>query len=481
MITILFLFSITFCTYLFQVTKNFTINVIDINEPPVEVLLQAKQQTQVNETTLFVPEDVKFNTIIADIVVHDSDSINTLTIQLDDTYTDTFVISNSITSCSAVTSSTAKSKCVTSIRLRKELNFEKKQLFELSIRVIDRGHSAVRKFALNVVDANDQPTDININGKKTVDLLENQKGIRIGKLETSDEDTSQMFQYQIISNDYSLFEIEDEFLTLRTYSQVNYEKKNIYKLNISSTDNGSPAKSIIKEIQINVIDGNDPITKVSLSNYTVLENVNVNDVVASIFIEDEDVNTNKVCISEAGGFFTNQHHKVVVARPLNYEITQSFEYKIICIDGQISSNWTFKINVIDVNEAPAAIKLSSSTVKENQMNMTFVGKLTAEDPDNLRYNRQILNYSLQNFQDRFQIMDDELYTSTSFDYETEKFIALSIEVRDSGTPSLSHSEIITVTILNTNDKPTDILVSRIVINLKVYVNLILILFIFAPF
>ena len=243
---------------------------IDINEPPVEVLLQAKQQTQVNETTLFVPEDVKFNTIIADIVVHDSDSINTLTIQLDDTYTDTFVISNSITSCSAVTSSTAKSKCVTSIRLRKELNFEKKQLFELSIRVIDRGHSAVRKFALNVVDANDQPTDININGKKTVDLLENQKGIRIGKLETSDEDTSQMFQYQIISNDYSLFEIEDEFLTLGTYSQVNYEKKNIYKLNISSTDNGSPAKSIIKEIQINVIDGNDPITKVSLSNYTCL-------------------------------------------------------------------------------------------------------------------------------------------------------------------------------------------------------------------
>ena len=440
-------------------TKNFTINVIDVNEPPVEVLLQAKQKTQVNKTTLFVPEDVPTNTIIADIVVHDSDSINQLTIQLDNTYTDTFAISNSLASCSAITSSRAKSKCVTSIRLRKGLNFEERQLFELNIRILDRGHSAVRKFTLKVVDANDQPTDININGKKNADLLENQKGIRVGKLETLDEDTNQMFQYQITSNNYNLFEIEDEFLRLRTYDQVNYEKKNIYKLNITSTDNGKPSKSITKEIQINVIDGNDPLTKVSLSNYTVLENANVNDAVASIFIDDEDVNTHKVCISEAGGFLTNQNQKVVVARPLNYEITPSFQYKMTCIDGQISSNWTFKINVIDVNEAPTAIKLSSANVKENQMNMTLIGTLEAKDPDNLRYDRQSFNFFLQNFQDRFQIINNELFTSTAFDYETEKFFNLAVEVRDSGIPSLSYSEVITISVLNTNDKPTDISVS----------------------
>ena len=446
---------------LFQVTKNFTINVIDVNEPPVEVLLQSKKRTQVNNTTLSVPEDVSPNSIIADVVIQDSDSISNLIIRLDNTYDDTFNINNSIASCSAVTgsSSKAKSKCVTSIRLNKALNFENRQSFNLTIRILDRGHSAVRKFTVDVIDTNDPPTDININGKKNVGLLENQKGITIGKLETTDEDVKQSFQYQIISNNFNLFEIQDENLVLGTYSQVNYEKQNVYHLNISSTDNGSPAKSVVKQIQIDVIDGNDPITKVSLTNYTVVENANVNSLVGFILTEDEDTSTNKTCISETGGFLRNDHQKVLVARPLNFETTPSFDYKITCVDGQISSNWTLSIKVIDVNEAPTSIKLSSSTIKENQMSMTLIGKLIVNDPDNLRQNRQSFNFSLQNYQDRFQIKNNELYASTSFDYETVKFIDLGIEVKDSGTPSLSFSEILTISIIDVNDKPTDMMVS----------------------
>ena len=432
---------------------------IDVNEPPVEVLLQNKQRTKVNNRTLSVPEDIGPNTIIADIIIHDSDSIDQITIQLDNTYENTFEIVNSIVSCSVVTGSSckAKSKCVTSIRLNKALNFEDRQSFELKIRILDRDHSAVRKFMVNVVNTNKPPTDININSKKYVGLLENQKGTKIGKLETTDKDVKQLFQYQIISNNFNLFEIQDDYLVLGTYSQVNYEKQNVYHLNISSTDNGSPAKSVVKEIQIDVIDENDPITKVSLSKYTVVENANVNSVVGFIIIEDED-NTQKVCTGDAGSFLRNQHDKVLVARPINFETTPSFEYNVTCVDGQLSSNWTFKINVIDVNEMPTSIKLSSSNVQENQPAMTLIGKLVANDPDNFRQNRQSLNFSLQNYQDRFQIKNDELYSSKLFDYEVEKFFDLTIQVKDSGTPSLSYSEIITISIIDVNEKPTNIMV-----------------------
>ena len=308
---------------------------------------------------------------------------------------------------------------------------------------------------------NDPPTDITVNNKKSADLLENQMGVRVGNLDTTDEDISQFFTYNIISDNFNLFEIQDNYLVLGTYAQVDYEQKKVYHLNISSTDNGTPAKSITKQIQINVIDANDPISKVSLTNYTVVENAQTNSAIARIIIEDEDTTSHHVCTSEAGAFLRNdQQNTVYVARPVNFEIAPFFEYTITCVDGQLTSNWTFKMNVVDVNEAPTVIAITASRVKENQKPPSLIGKLIARDPDNIQQkDRQSLNFTLLNHQDRFHIVNDQLYASTLFNYESEKFMTLQIMVEDSGTPKMSHAELITISITDVNDKPMDILVA----------------------
>ena len=89
----------------------------------------------------------------------------------------------------------------------------------------------------------------------------------------------------------------------------------------------------------------------------------------------------------------------------------------------------------------------------------MIGRLSTQDPDNLRQQRQTFTYTLQNYQQRFEIKGDLLYAKTSFDYESEKYFDVSFEVKDSGTPVMSFSETLTISIEDVNDKPTDIIVS----------------------
>lgn len=105
--------------------------------------------------------------VVADIVALDGDSVKSVTIQLDNS--NEFEITQTTASCTPASggqASSAKSKCTTSIRLKKGLNFEVTDEYDLNVRVIDRGHSVVYKFKVQVNDTNDQPTDIDINGKR---------------------------------------------------------------------------------------------------------------------------------------------------------------------------------------------------------------------------------------------------------------------------------------------------------------------------
>ncbi|XP_066935500.1 protocadherin Fat 4-like isoform X3 [Clytia hemisphaerica] len=453
-----------------KASKQFTINVIDINEPPVKVYLNEKTGTKVINDSLIIPEDMSTRAVVADIVALDGDSVKSVTIQLDNS--NMFEITQTTASCTPAPggqASSAKSKCTTSIRLKKGLNFEVTDEYDLNVRVIDRGHSVVYKFKVQVNDTNDQPTDIGINGKKSVDVLENMMGIRCGKLQTTDEDVDQTFTYTITSNDFNLFEIQGEYLVLKTYSKLDYETKNQYQLTISSSDSGTPSKTVAKQLTINVINDNDPITKVTLTRYTVTENSSPNTVIANIIIEDQDSNTknqwNHRCVSN-GGYLDNKKNQIIVSndRKINYELVKTFKYTLTCIDGNLQSNWTFDMNVQDVNEAPYAIRLSNNIIKENQPAQTLIGRLSTQDPDNIRQQRQTFTYALQNYQQRFQIKGDLLYAKTSFDYENEKYFDVSFEVKDSGSPVMSFSETLTISIEDVNDKPTDIILSNNKVN-----------------
>jgi len=420
----------------------------------------------VQNTTLLVQENTTSLASLADIVIYDSDSVKFVDVLLDDDYGNTFTIVNKTIPCNHIAKSVkSKSRCDGTLQLNRPLNYEVKESYQLRIRIVDRGHSATFLFALNVTDVNDSPTNIFINNKKTAGVMENQMGIRIGKLQTRDEDIGQSHQYQITSSDFGLFEIQGEYLVLQTYSQLNYESVSSYKLNISSTDNGDPIKTVINELEVKVLDGNDPVKMVTLTNYTIMENSIENTIVAKILIDDEDTDNptsiTHPCVSDSGRYIVNKKHDIIVSpngQNMDYESFKTFNYTITCFDGNLKSKWTFEMTIADKNEAPYKIALSNSTILENRKPPFSIGKLSASDPDNSEYQLQTFQYSLLNHQDKFRIEGDTLRSIVSFDYEIEKSVDVDIRVEDSGAPLMVYTEKKRLTVINVNDQPSDILV-----------------------
>lgn len=455
-----------------KVKKNLTINVKDVNEPPVNVVFFPKKGLSIKNLTLMIPENIAQNTLLADITVNDRDAISSLDILLDNSYSDTFALTTRTTACTlnADLKSNTKSVCKTTLKLNKMLNFEQKDVYDLSLRVIDRSHSVMYNFQINVIDINDSPTDVNINEGKSIDVPENQAGLRVGKLTTIDEDIGQSFSYKIVSNGYGFFEIQNDYLSLKTYSKLNYEAENVFLLNISSTDNGQPAKSIIRQIQINVIDNNDAVSNVVLSKYTVTENTKPNTVIAKINITDEDnVSPNAKshpCYSHAGNYLDNNGHDVIVGinKPIiDFESFQTFNYTITCIDQNMRSTWSFEIKVLDENEAPTSISISNATINENSPPPVLIGSLLTIDPDNANRKHQTFNYTLMNNRDKFIIKGNKLHCIQSLDHESTRSIDIDIKVQDSGKPAITFSDIITILVKDVNDQPSDIRLSQTVV------------------
>jgi Ca2+-binding RTX toxin-like protein len=111
------------------------------------------------------------------------------------------------------------------------------------------------------------------------------------------------------------------------------------------------------------------------------------------------------------------------------------------------------IFVDDVNEAPRSLRLSFSTVAENQPVGTVVGVLSATDPDK----DDTLTYSLVAGagganNGSFTIDGDGLVTAAKFDFEVKATYNVRVAVTDAA--GLSFEEPFVVTVTGVNEAPT---------------------------
>lgn len=340
---------------------------IDVNEPPVNVTLKNVLSRMENKT-LFLPENTTINTMLATILVYDRDSINTVQIGLDDSYNDAFTIQTSTMKCSPILGNKeARSVCSATFHLSKELNYEQKTSYDLKFRIVDRGHSALHHFYLEVTDCNDAPSEVRIQNNKQIDVMENQQGIDVGTLSTDDEDLNQIYTYELL-NEQSIFEIIGNLLKLKDTIFLDYETRTSYDLTIRSTDNGIPEKSVKRHITVNVVNINDPVSSVMLSTYKVLENQQ-NTLVANITIIDEDIPSPSAkthqCQTQQPSPFYVTDNQIYVGKSLDYESKPVINMTLKCQDQSLTSTWSFEMQVVDVNEPPTAIHFSGMSLLMN--------------------------------------------------------------------------------------------------------------------
>lgn len=127
------------------------------------------------------------------------------------------------------------------------LNHETEPTIDLGITVTDEaGLSTTEDFVLQVIDADDPPTGIDL---RDVLLLENLKGMVLGSLEVLDEDGGSLFDF---AADDERFDIEGNILRLKPNIHLSVEAEPLLTLAITATDASNELVKITNTFEFQV-------------------------------------------------------------------------------------------------------------------------------------------------------------------------------------------------------------------------------------
>jgi hypothetical protein len=416
-----------------------------------------------------VRENSPQGTRICTITAVDKDAVQNLTFSLDDSAGGKFSLDTN-TSCNHLSQGTTQ--CSTVLLVSGDLDFEDAQWEFIVIRATDdKGLFHSETLNITVIDVNDKPTNVTLEGSLVASVNENSRDLEIGELQTVDQDVRQSFNYTLLSNGGGNFEIRGTKLFVSKSANLDYEKVTTCQIRVRSTDSGTPPYSIEATITININDLNEKPTDITLSKNTVLENTPSRTVIGSLSIKDPDnlvpkgvrqTHTCQLKDSANGmiGIAVNQNVNQLTVGPagVNYEGNSTVGISVQCSDPKgLTIEKSFKVTVQDVNEAPTDIIISNLKVRENQVAPTTVGKVSVVDPDNEKTKRQTFNVSiLSSSPVPFVIQNGNLVATEKLDFEADAQWSFRIRVQDNGSPSKTRVEAFTVQVLDTNDQPTSI-------------------------
>ena len=147
-----------------------------------------------------INENSPVGTVVGTLIAHDEDAVERLSFSLDDDAKGAFMVDSS-SSCSntTVNGSSLQTVCSVQLKVSGALDYEKDASRSIVVRATDsKGLHHSQMFTISLVDQNDQPTDITLNGLYRGFVNENENNALIGTLETQDEDTEQRHRYAVI-------------------------------------------------------------------------------------------------------------------------------------------------------------------------------------------------------------------------------------------------------------------------------------------
>ncbi len=419
--------------------KQFLININDSNDAPTDIILSNNTIIENQPALTFVG---KLSTI--DVDAGASTFAYTLVSGVGATHNSSFVISND------------------SLYSNTPFNFEQLATLSIRVRTTDNGLLSTEKvFTINVNDANDAPTALSLSN---VIVSENVPlRTRIGILSTTDADITNTHNYSLVTgvgsaDNASFIIIGNE---LKTNVALNYEVKNSYQVRIQTNDNNGG--TFDQTFTINVNDSNDAPTNIILSNNNFVENRLINSVVGSFSTIDEDSTDSfiysfaNVTGNDNSAFYINGN-QLRSNSSFDYETKQIYTLYVQTTDGYATFTKQFVINITDSNDAPTNVSLNNTSVEENLAPNAFVGLMYSADADaNNTFTYTLVSGNGGTNNNSFIVRNDSLLTATMFDFEQKASYSIRLRTTDNG--GLSYEKQFEITILNTNDTPTDITLS----------------------
>ncbi|XP_042546060.1 cadherin-23 isoform X2 [Dipodomys spectabilis] len=270
----------------------------------------------------------------------------------------------------------------------------------------------------------------------------------------------------------ALFKIDTNTGVITVKGLVDREKGDFYTLTVVADDGGPKADSTVK-VYITVLDENDNSPRfdfTSDSMVSVPEDCPIGQRVATVKARDPDAGSNGQVVfflasgNIAGAFeiiTTNDSiGEVFVARPLDREELDHYILKVVASDRGTpprKKDHILQVTILDVNDNPPVIESPfgyNVSVNENVGGGTAVVQVRATDRD-IGINSILSYYITEGNEDltfRMDRISGEIATRPAPpDRERQSFYHLVVTVEDEGTPTLSATTHVYVTIVDEND------------------------------
>uniref|UniRef100_A0A672YJZ0 Cadherin domain-containing protein n=1 Tax=Sphaeramia orbicularis TaxID=375764 RepID=A0A672YJZ0_9TELE len=320
--------------------------------------------------------------------------------------------------------------------------------------------------------------DINDNSPKFIDsLIEMEiresadKGNRFSIEEAHDEDIGQnaVQRYSLQKNDNFILSADSNKVELLLENTLDREKQKLINLILTALDGGSPQRSGTVVIHITVLDANDnaPVFSQSVYKATLPENSPPDTVVITVSAADADEGINGDVTYDFGHVSNNdlsifsidpKSGEIRVTGVIDFEERNSFEMRVKAKDGLgLTSYAKVIIAVTDINDNAPVIYLKSlsNPIPENISPGTEVGIINIQDTDS-ENNKQVrcsiqqgvpfkLVPSIKNYY--------SLVTTEQLDRELVSDYNVTITATDEGSPPLSSSKTVQLSVADINDNP----------------------------
>ncbi|MEQ2271976.1 hypothetical protein XENORESO_012285 [Xenotaenia resolanae] len=329
----------------------------------------------------------------------------------------------------------------------------------------------LHRISLHVQDINDNSpvfkgvqTDLEIHESAV-------KGARFVVEEAHDADVGQnsVQQYSLEKNENFILATNGNTVELVLDKELDREKQKEINLLLTALDGGSPQRSGTVVIHVTVLDANDnaPVFSQAVYEASLPENSPLDTVVVTVSATDADEGVNGDVTYDFGHVNEDVRKKFTIDRKVgeirvidavDYEVTTSYEIRVKAKDGLgLSSYAKVIISITDVNDNAPVVSLKSLTnpIPEDIPPGTEVGIINVQDRDS-ENNRQVRCSIQQNVP--FKLVPSiknyySLVTTGQLDRELVSDYNITITATDEGSPPLSSSKTVQLSVADINDNP----------------------------
>ncbi|XP_077433286.1 protocadherin alpha-6-like isoform X17 [Vanacampus margaritifer] len=371
--------------------------------------------------------------------------------------------------------------------VKKSLDRESLKCHSLVLTALDGGKppkTGEMNISINVLDVNDNAP---VFSKDVYSVMLNENaaiGTTVIKVNATDLDEGPNGEviYSLNKNNkiiLNLFDINANTGEIVVNGLIDYEKNDIFDIEIQASDKGAVPLTTEKSVIIKIVDVNDNAPEIEVTSFSssIPEDSRIGTTVALISVNDLDSGLNGKVICSIGDdvpfalspSLQDKMYSLVTKSLLDREKKFKYDISVVARDSgrpALSSEKTISVFISDVNDNSPEFSSSPYTFYVAEGNNAGASIFSVKAFDRDDNDNAVISYHIprdgkdENKLSSFLSINSEngqISALKSFDFETLKSFQFQVVATDGGSPPLSSNVTVNVFILDQNDNAPVIL------------------------